>query len=109
MSNRMLCDYLEELRTCDKTKNYSSLSSIIEEIQFVANRMESALYDKSDIKNFMEDRAKLKDEVKALKKLKEEIEVFINPINTNDTCVFPGCSNPRLSMCKEHLDKICKN
>lgn len=45
---RYACDVLEEMRTCDKTKNYACLLSLIEELQIIFNRMESALENKRD-------------------------------------------------------------
>lgn len=71
MPNRTLCSVLEELRKLNETRNYSSLLSYIEEIQGLANRMESALYDKNDLKRYSEKRHDLRLEVK---NLTEQIE-----------------------------------
>lgn len=48
-NNRMLCDVLEDMRRCDKTKNYSSLAGLVEEAQVMGYRMESALADQKDL------------------------------------------------------------
>lgn len=69
--NRTLCQVLDEVRTCCETLNFSYLKGLIEEIQVMGNRMESALYDKKDIKNMLIDKEELEEEVK---KLREEIQ-----------------------------------
>jgi hypothetical protein len=65
--NRTLCDVLREIRDLNETKNYSSLISLVEEIQSMANRMESALADYKDYSAMIEHKAKLKLEIKKLK------------------------------------------
>ena len=72
--NRTLCDVLEAMRACDKTKNYASLLGLVEEAQLMANRMEAGLYDKEDVKNWTKTRSKLKKEIKALVKKIEGLE-----------------------------------
>ena len=72
--NRTLCTVLDEMRTCIKTLNFSYLESLIEEAQSMGNRMESALDDKYDIKDYTEERSKLIKEIKKLKKEKQDIE-----------------------------------
>ena len=62
--NRTMCDVLEEMRTCSKTKNYGYLDSLISEAQHLANRMESALYDIKDFRQMKEDMDKLKKKLK---------------------------------------------
>lgn len=69
--NRTLCDVLDEMRKCDKTKNYAPMLSLIEEAQVFGNRMESALSDVKDIKELYKKRKKLKEEVKKLEEQKE--------------------------------------
>lgn len=66
--NRTLCQVLEELRSCYETRNFASFLGLIEEVQSMANRMESALQDQRDINALTDRRAKLYDEVEALKK-----------------------------------------
>lgn len=46
-NKRVICEILEDMRNCDKYKNYNQLAFLIEEVQFAANRMESALEDYS--------------------------------------------------------------
>lgn len=69
--NRTLCDTLEEMRTCNVTKNYSYLEGLIEEAQVMGNRMEAKLNDMRDIEDFHAQISKLRKEIKALEKEKE--------------------------------------
>lgn len=69
MSNRLVCEVLEEARTCHKTRNYSYLPGLLEEIQTMVNRMESALSEKRDYEHW---HKKVKDEKEEYKKLLEE-------------------------------------
>ncbi|RLD64909.1 MAG: hypothetical protein DRI84_07940 [Bacteroidetes bacterium] len=64
--NRTACSVLESMRDLDKTKNYSSLLSMVEELQLFFDRMEAALGDKRDIKEWNIKRHKLKIEIKEL-------------------------------------------
>jgi len=64
--NRTFCDVLDEIRKLDSTKNYSSLLSLIEELQTYGNRMEGALQDSSDIKSMHAMKKELKKEIKEL-------------------------------------------
>ena len=65
---RYICTVIEEIRVCIKKLNFSPISSLIEEVQILANRMEAALEVKGDIKSLYEDLRKLKDARKSLKK-----------------------------------------
>jgi hypothetical protein len=74
MGNRYLCEVVEEMRQCNKTRNYGGLEGLIEEAQSLASRMESALSDKGDVLSYTQRRPILKDEIKELKWKKEELE-----------------------------------
>jgi hypothetical protein len=74
MGNRYLCDVLEEMRTCDKTRNFAPLLGLVEECQTLANRMENSLRDKGDVLRYEQRRPLLKDEIKELQWRKEELE-----------------------------------
>ena len=70
--SRTLCNVLEEIRECDKTKNFSYLLGLVEEAQVMANRMEAKLeqiddYDqlKESYKDLQERKKHLKDEIRA--------------------------------------------
>lgn len=72
--NRTLCDVLEEMRKCSKTKNFANIDGLIEEVQSMANRMESALGDKKDIAEMQETWHTLKNDIKKLEKKKKKLE-----------------------------------
>lgn len=74
MPNRYLCDVLEELRKCWKTRNFAPLSGLCEEIQTIANRMEASLGDKRDVERLLRQRPEIKDEIKELRWKKEDLE-----------------------------------
>lgn len=66
MPNRTMCDVLEEMRQCHKTRNYAPLLGLIEEAQLMANRMEAGLGEKNDYERW---RKRVKAEKKELKRL----------------------------------------
>jgi len=73
MTNRYICDVLEAMRACHKTRNYSYLPGLIEEAQHHANKMEAGLYDKNDYETLRDKIKKLKvKKKKLLKKVGEE-------------------------------------
>lgn len=74
MPNRTLCDALEEMRKCHKSRNYSYLPGLIEEVQTMANRMEAALWDQNDIERYRDEKKKLKKDIKKLEDKKEKLE-----------------------------------
>ena len=49
MPNRLVCRVLDEMRDCSKTRNFSYLDGLIEEVQVLVNRMESKLMDQKDL------------------------------------------------------------
>lgn len=71
--NRTLCDVLEDMRRCHKTLNFALLSSLIEEVQTIGNRMESALWDQKDFESADKLFKQLKVKIKKMEsKLEEE-------------------------------------
>lgn len=74
MPNRTLCEALEEMRKAYKTCNFSYLPGLIEEVQSMGNRMESALYDKRDYKWEREKIKKLKARRKKLERQVAKLE-----------------------------------
>lgn len=72
MPNRLLCTVFDEMRDCVKTLNFSYLLGLIEEAQFLGNRMESRLYDQKDHENLLDDIRELKKKKKNLKKIVKE-------------------------------------
>ena len=80
MPNRYLCDVLEEMRVANKTRNYSYLKGLIEEVQHAGNRMEAGLYDKKTYFGLLEEIKELKTNVSKLKNdrnsLKQQVEAL---------------------------------
>lgn len=68
MPHRYVCDVLEEMRKCDKTRNYAVLPALLEEVQTLVNRMEAALGEKGDLESWHEKAKKEKKEYKRLLK-----------------------------------------
>ena len=66
--NRTLCEVLDEMRQCHKTRSYGYLPGLIEELQSMGNRMESGLGDIRDIKKISQRKRELKKEIKTLEK-----------------------------------------
>lgn len=62
MANRYLCDVLDEMRKCYKTRNFSHLLGLIEEAQTLANRMEAGLGEKRDYQAWHKKAKAEKDE-----------------------------------------------
>ncbi len=69
-----LVEVLSSIKTTTKVGDYAELPSLVEKWQTLANRMEAALSDSSDIREMQEERSKLKKELKELWKEKEELE-----------------------------------
>lgn len=69
--NRYICSVLDEMRTCNKTRNYAPLESLIEEAQILANRMEAALDDYGDYERMKKAKKELKAELKKLQEKKD--------------------------------------
>ncbi len=74
ISGRYLCDILEDMRNCHKTRNYSYIDALIGELQYRANRMEDRLHRIQDIVYFEKSRDELKDEITELEKKKKELQ-----------------------------------
>lgn len=72
-NNRHICDVLSDMRKCQESLNYSALKGLIEEVQIMANRMESALSDQKDLKKLNIELSKAR---KAYKELQVKYEVL---------------------------------
>ena len=72
--NRTLCDVLEEMRLCVKTLNFASMLGMIEEAQYMGNRMESAIEDQKDFKRLRNDLSILRNKHESLQKEIEALE-----------------------------------
>lgn len=71
---RYLCTVLDDMRTCDKTKNYGALAGLIEEAQMMGNDMESAISMQKSIPKLRREYDKVR---KAYKKLVKEYETLL--------------------------------
>jgi len=78
---RLLCTILDEMRELLKTLNFAPMLSLIEEVQVVANRMESAIdMNKSiialhnEIHELKQIRKKLREECEQLIKESQELK-----------------------------------
>jgi len=71
--NRTICEVLDEMRKCNETRNYAYLLALIEEIQYMANRMEAGLQDIKDIRYLEAKKSELKQELKKLETKKEKL------------------------------------
>jgi hypothetical protein len=71
---------IDEMRACYKTRNFSIVMGLLEELQSIGNRMEAKCGDISDRNNYLDEKKKLKQEIKDLKrkrdKLKRRVEVI---------------------------------
>jgi hypothetical protein len=90
MPNRYICDVLEAMRKCSETLNFSYLNGLIEEAQNLANRMENAIQDISDIETYSKKRSELRKEIKELIKEKNQLNRDLDkPLKDDDSiCCF---------------------
>ena len=72
-TTRYLCDILIDLRKCYKTRNFSYMMGLLEELQYRAYRMEQAMDLSSEIEYMEKERIRLKKEIKELREEKKEI------------------------------------
>lgn len=72
--SRYICSVLDEMRDCHKTHNYSYLPGLIEEAQSLARRMESALCDVRDVREWSKIRDELKKEIRELEEKKRLLD-----------------------------------
>ena len=77
MTNRPVCDVLEEMRECFKHFNFALLPSLIEEVQLAVNRMESKLWDLKDWEQLKDDIRERRLELKRIKEEKEKLSDLI--------------------------------
>ena len=80
MTNRYFCTVIDEMRACYKTRNFSIIMGLLEELQSIGNRMEAKCGDISDYNRYLDEVKELKREIKSLKrkrdKLKRRVEVI---------------------------------
>ena len=64
--SRTLCSVLEDMRNLHKTRNYSYLPGLIEEVQVLGNRMEAGLEDQKEVRRAKKELSELKREYNEL-------------------------------------------
>lgn len=72
--HRTACKALEEMRDAYRTRNFSYLLGLIEELQSMVNRMEAGLDTKRDLTDLQAEVKKLRHEKRKLKEQIEETE-----------------------------------
>tara|TARA_Y100000310_G_C20642220_1_gene794629 strand:- start:723 stop:1136 length:414 start_codon:yes stop_codon:yes gene_type:complete len=79
--NRTMCEVLDEMRAMFKTLSFGGMAGLIEEIQAMGNRMESALNDQKDLdrarqslKTLLVKYDKLYEEVTSLEEKKADLK-----------------------------------
>ena len=82
MPNRLVCNVLDEMRECCKTRNFSYLDGLIEEVQTLVNRMEAKLHDSKDTEDLNEEIREGKVE---LKRLKQKIKLAEEDLEIKET------------------------
>ena len=75
--HRTLCDVLEEMRACWKTRNFAPMKGLIEEAQGMGNRMEASLYEVKDLKKLGEQYLQARRDVKNLEEEKASLEAKV--------------------------------
>lgn len=75
--NRTLCDVLEDMRRCYKTRNFSPILALIEEAQIMGNSMEAAIGDKDNRKELKEQYSVMRKKYKRLKRKLKVLEAKI--------------------------------
>jgi hypothetical protein len=68
--SRTMCDVLEEMRQASKSRNYSYIDGLIEEVQTMGNRMESGLERYKSMETAEQHILDLKSEIKELESKK---------------------------------------
>ena len=80
MTNRFYCTVIDEMRACYKTRNFSIVMGLLEELQSIGNRMEAKCGDINDANRYLDEVKELKREIKSLErkrdKLKRRVEVI---------------------------------
>ena len=76
-----MCDVFEEMRKAHETANFSYLPGLIEEAQYMGNKMEAAIEDKNDLKRYEQKISELKKEKKELKARVEKLRAKLKDLN----------------------------
>jgi hypothetical protein len=75
MMHRSVCEVLYEMRACLKSLNFGCLQGQIEEVQILANRMESALTEKRSLEEWHNKAKEEKADYERLLKVTNKLRV----------------------------------
>ena len=78
--HRTLCDVLEEMRACWKTRNFAPMKGLIEEAQGMGNNMEASLYEIKDLKKLREQYLLARQDMKELNEEKAILEAKVEKL-----------------------------
>ena len=74
MPNRFYCTVIDEMRACYKTRNFSPILGLLEELQSIGNRMEAKCGDISEYNSYLDKAKELKREIKELKRKRDKLQ-----------------------------------
>ena len=74
MTNRYFCSVIDEMRACYKTRNFSIIMGLLEELQSIGNRMEAKCGDINDRNIYLDEVKNLKMEIKDLKRKRDKLK-----------------------------------
>jgi len=83
--HRTLCDVLWELRTCHESRNYGNLLGLVEEAQTMANRMETALSYKRDIREWELEARELGKKIDAMQEEAYRVGLVLDKMQPENT------------------------
>lgn len=78
--HRTLCDVLEEMRSCWKTRNFAPMAGLIEEAQVMGNKMEASLSDIKDLDRLREDYLRARKDMKRLRAEKTKLAAEVDEL-----------------------------
>ena len=117
-TNRYLCTVLNELRTTVDGLSWVTLpigkrhiSSLVEEVQTLANKMEAGLEDKKDFYTYTQDAGELgmtlKEYVEYLVERKEELSVEKASLEHDARCLESQIASRKIELSKLKCD-VCR-
>jgi len=117
-TNRYLCTVLEELRKAAKRLGWVTLpiskrhiSSLVEEVQTLANRMEAGLKDKKDFYRYTQDAGELgmslKEYVNDLKETKKELRDEKSSLKNDLRCLRFQIKSRKLELARLNCE-VCQ-
>jgi hypothetical protein len=83
--NRYVCDVIEDMRKCLESLNFSPMKGLIEEMQVMVNRMESAIKDQKDLVKLNDELSSARKAYKQLKLEYKALEKKVRPNQSNES------------------------